>query len=229
MNLLLDPFFFFDCQTTGANPASGNLLEIAWCHASATDQTPGQVRSCLVKQTPNKEIPYRIQTLTGITKKDMESALSIQRVYRTVKDALSQCKSNQAIVHYASFERPFLMELFMRHGKEDFPLNLVCTYQIAKRIFPNLPTKGIRGLGGFFGAPNCAVKRSTHHVELTWLIWKGLVSALAEQGITTDDDLRNWLTMPVTTKRTKYEYPLFQRTPTHCYNWQSYLAQNESQ
>ncbi len=113
------------------------------------------------------------------------------------------------MVHYASFEKPFLHGLFEKHGDEPFPLEIICTYQIARRLFPNLPTRGIRGLGGFFGASNCELKRSSHHVEMTFSIWQGLVGELlAKQGIHNMQELQDWLKETAKTKRTKYQYPM---------------------
>jgi DNA polymerase III subunit epsilon len=208
MNLLRDRFLFLDCQTTGANPVNGALLEIAWCHSSASDPHPGAIQCSLVRQPDKREIPFRIQVITGISDDEMVNAVHGREIYQALKSHFAEHALNNAIVHYASFERPFLKELFERHGNEEFPLDLICTYQIAKRLYPNLPTRGIRGLGGFFGASNCELKRSSHHVEMTFSIWQGLVDELAKNGITNTDDLQEWLKEPVKLKRTKYQYPL---------------------
>ncbi len=208
MNLLRDRFLFLDCQTTGANPVNGALLEIAWCHSSASDLHPGAIQCSLVRQPDKREIPFRIQVITGISEDEMVNAVHGRDVYQTLKNHFNEHSIDKAIVHYASFERPFLHQLFEKHGKEEFPLDLICTYQIAKRLYPNLPTKGIRGLGGFFGAANCELKRSSHHVEMTFSIWQGLVNELAKNGIEKMEDLQEWLKEPVKVKRTKYQYPL---------------------
>lgn len=208
MNLLRDRFLFLDCQTTAANPVLGSILEIAWCDSSASEQHPGKIQCKLVSQPDKKEIPFRIQVITGISDEEMVNAVHEREIYFSLKKHCAENQINAAVVHYASFEKPFLHELFEKHGDEPFPLDLICTYQIARRLFPNLPTRGIRGLGGFFGASNCELKRSSHHVEMTFSIWQGLVGELAKQGIYSIEELRDWLKAPVKTKRTKYQYPL---------------------
>lgn len=208
MNLLRDSFLFLDCQTTGANPVLGGLLEVAWCQSSASEQNPGSINCTLVRQPDTREIPFRVQMITGISEDDMKDAVHEREVYFALKEHFNQHALKTAIVHYASFEKPFLKNLFEKHGNEEFPLELVCTHQIAKRLFPNLPTRGIRGLGGFFGASNCELKRSSHHVEITFSIWQGLVNELAKHNIHSMEELQDWLKTPVKTKRTKYEYPL---------------------
>ncbi|CAN5230716.1 hypothetical protein BH10CYA1_BH10CYA1_08040 [soil metagenome] len=208
MNLLHDRFLFLDCQTTGANPVLGAILEIAWCHSSASEQHPGAIQCNLVSQPNKKEIPFRIQVITGISEDEMVNAVHEREIYQSLKKHFTDNDLKTAVVHYASFEKPFLHGLFEKHGDQPFPLELICTYQIARRLFPNLPTRGIRGLGGFFGASNCELKRSSHHVEITFSIWQGLVGELAKQGIHSMEELQEWLKEPAKTKRTKYQYPM---------------------
>lgn len=208
MNLLRDRFLFLDCQTTAANPVLGGILEIAWCHSSASEAHPGDINCRLVSQPDRKEIPFRIQVITGISDEEMVNAVHEREIYFALKQHCSEHKINTAVVHYASFEKPFLHGLFEKHGEEPFPLDLICTYQIARRLFPNLPTRGIRGLSGFFGASNCELKRSSHHVEMTFSIWQGLVTELAKHDIHSMEQLREWLKEPVKAKRSKYQYPL---------------------
>ncbi len=208
MNLLRDRFLFLDCQTTGANPVQGGILEIAWCHSSASEPHPGNIQCQLVSQPDKREIPFRIQVITGISEEEMVNAVHEREIYFSLKRHCIDNQINAAVVHYASFEKPFLHGLFEKHGDEPFPLDLICTYQIARRLFPNLPTRGIRGLGGFFGASNSELKRSSHHVEMTFSIWQGLVNELAKHGIHGMEELREWLKQPAKAKRTKYEYPL---------------------
>lgn len=208
MNLLHDRFLFLDCQTTGANPVLGAILEIAWCHSSASEQLPSAIQCNLVSQPNKKEIPFRIQMITGISEEEMVNAVHEREVYQALKKHFTDNELKTAVVHYASFEKPFLHGLFEKHGDEPFPLDLICTYQIARRLFPNLPTRGIRGLGGFFGASNSEVKRSSHHVEMTFSIWRGLVGELAKYGIHDMPSLQEWLKEPAKVKRTKYQYPI---------------------
>lgn len=208
MNLLHDRFLFLDCQTTGANPVLGAILEIAWCHSSASEQHPGSIQCNLVSQPNKKEIPFRIQVITGISEEEMVNAVHEREVYQSLKKHFTDNQLKTAVVHYASFEKPFLHGLFEKHGDEPFPLDLICTYQIARRLFPNLPTRGIRGLGGFFGASNSELKRSSHHVEMTFSIWQGLVGELAKHGINDMLTLQEWLRAPAKVKRTKYQYPI---------------------
>jgi len=127
MNLLHDRFLFLDCQTTGANPVLGAILEIAWCHSSASEQHPGSIQCNLVSQPNKKEIPFRIQVITGISEEEMVNAVHEREVYQSLKKHFTDNQLKTAVVHYASFEKPFLHGLFEKHGDEPFPLDLICT------------------------------------------------------------------------------------------------------
>jgi DNA polymerase-3 subunit epsilon len=208
MNLLNDRFLFIDCQSTGAHPRNGHLLELAWCYASASDAAPCEIKCLLIKQPDSQPIPFRIQMITGITDDDMENAIEVSEVYSELQAQISTICGDRAVAHYATFERPFLSDLFQRHGADNFPLDLLCTYQIARRLFPDLPTRGIRGLGGFFGASDRELKRSSHHVETTLSIWRGLVAELIKEGVVCVDDLQEWLKKPGRVKAGKYQYPI---------------------
>jgi len=208
MNLLNDRFLFIDCQSTGAHPRNGHLLELAWCYASAADASPADIEGLLINQPESRPIPFRIQMITGITDDDMEGAIEVSEAYALLAAQLSTVGGVRAVAHYASFERPFLSDLFQRHGAADFPLELLCTYQIARRLYPDLPTRGIRGLGGFFGASDAQLKRSSHHVETTWSIWRGLVAELGKEGVFCLDDLQEWLKKPGRAKAGRYQFPI---------------------
>lgn len=205
MTLLDSKLVFFDLQTTGASPASGAPLEVAWTVGAAKDQHECVVYRYLLRQPDEQPVPRRIQALTGITDGDMESAVEWVHASGELQAALSNACMPGFVIHYAQFERPFLRALY-----EDFDsrFNLLCTHQIATRLFPNLPSRGIRGLAGYFGFPLDECKRADTHVIATFAIWQHLCGLLAERGILTLDDLQKWLETAPKAKRTKYEYPL---------------------
>ncbi|WP_413559182.1 GIY-YIG nuclease family protein [Bdellovibrio sp. HCB209] len=193
------PFFFFDLQTTGAKPESGAaILEMAWTSSD------GKTEASLI-QLPNEEkIPYRIQMITGIFNDDMVAANPADQVFADLEEKF---KSHRCIIHFAQFEKPFLAHQYSQWNKE-FPFEILCTHEIAKRLFPNLPTRGIKGLAGYFGYPSQDLKRAAQQTEATKAIWDGLLAELSKQGIETWDQLQEWLNVTPKVSRTKYEYPL---------------------
>jgi DNA polymerase-3 subunit epsilon len=198
-----------DCQTTGASPAHGSLLEIAWCLTTAQASPVEQIKSHLVSQPEGKSIPMRIQILTGIAPEQMSDAKEPSVVCEQLRELIASNNISHCIIHYSQFEKAFLNDLFAQFGGcESLPFELICTYQIARRLYPNLPTRSLRGMAGYFGATTGELKRSACHVEATWWIWQGLASELAARSITDFSQLKEWLMTEQPKKRAKYEYPL---------------------
>jgi DNA polymerase-3 subunit epsilon len=230
LNLKTHEFIFFDCQSTGASPGKGNVLEMAWSKCSA-EKEPDRLEAFLIKQPEGQSIPFMIQNLTGIVEADMTQAVDERFAYNQFLEQFHLFENEEsrvALIHYARFEQAFLRDLNNRHAPnviakdgallvaEDgertsesaLPFKIICTYEIARRLFPNLPTRGINGIAGFFGAHMPEIKRADCHVKATWSIWKGLAEELEKQGIFTLSQLDEWLTNVPATKRTKVEYPL---------------------
>lgn len=204
MNLNSMPHFFLDLQTTGSKPENSNILEMAFCSKHQG------MHSFLIEQPEKAEIPRRIQMITGVKNKDMEDAISFPEAMERLvhfTETVSDKKDTICIIHFAQFEKPFLNAAFTAIEKK-MPFSIICTHDIAKRLLPNLPTRGIKGLGGYFGFDAGELKRSAGHVEATTIIWEKLTQRLEEIGITTLDELSQWLIETPKATRSKYEYPL---------------------
>nr|BFD65327.1 hypothetical protein HAGR004_03490 [Bdellovibrio sp. HAGR004] len=191
------PVFFFDLQTTGAKPGAANILEMAWALSDLSE-----ARSHLVAQPDDQPVPKRILSLTGIRSEELESAKPLPQVFEIL---YSEISDRPAVIHFAQFEKPFLAASFEALNLREFPV--ICTHAIAKRLFPNLPAKGIKGLAGYFGHAAGEFKRGHSHVEATQVIWKHLLDELEKQHIMTLEDLNLWLNQEAP-KKTKYEYPM---------------------
>lgn len=201
------PVIFLDLQTTGSKPDNSHILEMAWGHSQHKS-----VSSYLVAQPENKPIPRRIQFITGIDEKLMAAASPLEDVLHQfslfLKSGLMDTEEKPVvIIHFAQFERPFLLAAY-KQIQQSLPFKIICTHDIAKRLLPNLPTRGLKGLAGYFGVPSADFKRAADHVEATKGIWKGLLQVLEEREILTLSTLHDWLQQTQVTTRNKYEYPL---------------------
>lgn len=206
MNLKTRNVLFLDLQTTGAKPGSAHILEVAWGSLHSEE-----IESHLVQQPEGLSIPRQIQFITGIGDQNMDQAITLSKCFSLLKEYLdSRWKPEEevvAIIHFAQFERPFLLEAYAQL-QQPLPFSLLCTHEIAKRLLPNLPTRGIKGLAGYFGIPSGELKRAANHVQATQVIWQGLIAHLAEKEIHTLEELRHWLQATPKVARVKYEYPL---------------------
>jgi len=208
-----------DCQATGANPQSGHLLEIGWIQTSAAaafDSETLRAKSFLVRLPADVEIPAAVQRITGITKADSGEALSAadiwQKLIQTARGiaAADQMDTCLTIIHYARFEKPFLKQLHAdAHHPDAFPLRIVCTHEIAKRLLPGLPRRGLRAVAGYFGHSVPQQRRSADHAIGTAVIWQNFVRQLtAECGIYHLDQLTDWLKRTTPKSRISRVYPM---------------------
>ena len=179
-----------DCQATAAS-TRGHLLELGWATAGVTlDDT--QTR--LIALPDGERVPSAVTRVTGITDAMLHEAVHASDAWRALLERASRLPQQPApaVAHFARFERPFLHAL--AGGLP--PLDLVCTHDIARRLFPNLPRRGLRALAGYFGRDAGPLRRSGDHVAATAFVWRELVRLLDAQGVVTWDALRDWLATP---------------------------------
>ncbi len=208
-----------DCQATGANPQKEHLLEIGWLKTSAAgrlspDALP--VMSYFAGLPPEVDIPKAVQRVTGISMEDLKEALTPadiwQKIIKIAKEiaAANQMDKCPAIIHYARFEAPFLKNLHAKNSRrDDFPFHIICTHEIAKRLLPGLPRRGLRAVAGYFGHSVAKSRRSADHAIATAVIWQNLIAQLkADLDIRNFDQLMDWLSSTPPQRRTGRDYPM---------------------
>ncbi|MGM0557823.1 MAG: exonuclease domain-containing protein [Myxococcota bacterium] len=206
-----------DCQSTGASPAHGHLLELAWARGRAEEPEPIELTSRVVALPEGESIPRRIQRMTGISDDELTDAVELEQVWRELRHsaaAIGEGPDARAVIHYARFERSFLGDAHTRHEPDsDFPLDIICTHRIAQRLFPELPRRGLRALAGYLGHTVPEDKRAAHHVAATAAIWHHTVRELdIEYGVTTLGELHEWLATREPTRRGGKGYALPRET-----------------
>ncbi|HEY8206266.1 MAG TPA: exonuclease domain-containing protein [Myxococcaceae bacterium] len=197
-----------DCQATGATPRHGHVIEIAWSRTAAA--LPGSLHHFLVSLPEGERVPRIVTQVTGLTTGELEGAPGPAEVWRALlKDIEGAGVPFPAVVHFATFEQRFLEDWHASHSPAGapFPLELFCTHQLARRIFPGLPTRGLHALAGHLGLVLEDQRRAADHVRATTLVWKALVPRLAERGAHTLEDLRALLAAPAP-KASRTDYPV---------------------
>ena len=184
-----------DCQATAAAPR-GHLLEIGWAQVRETVTRP---HACLIALPDGEEIPLAVSRITGISEHMMRGAVDRQFAWRALCDQAASLAQQPAptVIHFARFEQPFLRTL----AAGLFPLDVVCTRDIARRLLPDLPRCSLRALAGYFGRPVGALRRSADHVDATAFVWQALVRLLETTGVSTWSALHEWLAAPVESTR----------------------------
>jgi len=210
---------FLDCQATGASPPRGSLLEIGWAAAAAgsiESPFPEAVDSYLVRPPEGAAIPAAVTRVTGIEAEKLKTALLPEPVWQrldvSVRAVAAEADQNvcPAVIHFARFEIPFLRNIYARFAPDrPFPLQVVCTHEIARRILPGLPRKGLRAVAGYFGHAVGSQRRCSVHVQATAVIWRHLVRELRDNhSVESWEALRAWLESTAPPQRAARSYPL---------------------
>ena len=184
-----------DCQATAAFPR-GELLEVGWARSSASAAEEPEIETHVVAPEGPARLPRRVRELTGLTPQELKAAPPRERVAERLTRAVAEANAATpcvGVAHFARFEQPYLRALLS--SGDELPFELLCTHELARRLLPTLPRRGLRAVAGYLGHGVPELRRAAHHVAATLLIWRGLVSLLEEEhGIRELEDLRGWLT-----------------------------------
>lgn len=197
-----------DAQATGASPRHGHLLELGWAWAQAQD-TDVDVRARLILQPEGSEVPKIITRVTGIDDAALERARPVEEVWSELAATCAKRAPARAVIHCARFELSFLQSR-MPLG-EALPFDTLCTLELARRLLPGLPRRGLRALAGYFGLGVEQLRRSEDHVRATAFVWHHLAAMLAKKGIDHWDDAVA-LTRENAPKRGRKEFPMPRET-----------------
>jgi DNA polymerase III epsilon subunit-like protein len=198
-----------DCQSTGASPAHGSVLELGWCIARANDaERERTAEAHWIRPRTGERISAQVRQLTGFDESVLEQALAPEEAWQRLRRLLPQPGPMPAAIHFARFELSFLRDWSARFEPESaFPIDAVCVHAIACRLFPDLPRRNLRALAGFLGHGLHLERRSLGHVQATAFIWRRLVEVLASRGIHTWQELSSWLATaerPATPRKRRY-------------------------
>jgi len=180
------------------HPSIASLLEIAW-------EGPAGARQFLLKLPDEAEIPPRVSELTGITASDLSLAVDPEIALRALEEDLTP--DSVIVAHYSQFERAFLGELYSRLRGGELPWKFLCTYKIAQRLHPEVPSRNIRALVGFFSLGSSDLRRASQHAHATALIW----SKLGMEG-KSFEEIETWLAATKAAKPARVEFRIDRAT-----------------
>jgi DNA polymerase III subunit epsilon len=195
--LLSRAVWVIDCQTTGASPAHGVVLEIGWGLVTAAAPHVQHAETYWVALPRGERVSARVRELTGFDAALASDALAADEVWRRLRASMGHAERAPAAIHFAKFELAFLRDWSSRFEPDaSFPLDAVCLHAIATRLHPDLPRQSLRALAGYLGHGIDLVRRCAPHVEASAFIWHKLVAELAERGVFTWEELASWLGAP---------------------------------
>lgn len=172
-----------DLETTGLSPSYNNIIEIGIIKVSGltiTDSFHSLVN-------PQRDIPYYITQLTGITGQDVYEA----PFFEDIADKVAEFISGHIMVgHNLSFDKSFLKKEFAACGREVDVTHNLCTLKIARRIYPTLKSKSLGSVCRHLGINNLAEHRALGDAKVTAKLLIQMIAELKENfGIHFTDEL----------------------------------------
>ena len=213
-------FIAIDCQATGPHPRKGDLVELGWAVQQPRRQQrtfPAvSVANCLVRPEQPLELTRQFHRVTGISSDFLNDAIPPAEAWHALRQSACDMAAAQkrskclALIHYARYEMPFLNDLHIRYSdKGCFPFDVICTHEICRRAFPDLPRRGLRAIAGFLGYSIPPIRRAALHATATVSIWRHLVALLRDvYGVRTLNQLHRWLTISPTPTDRQRSFPM---------------------
>ena len=200
-----DSILFVDCQATHRNPQTGQLLEFAWLQ-NKPKQT---IQTARVKPPIAFVLSEKIKALTGIVEIELAAGDSIESIWQRFHQQRTHIGNTTIVAHYSRLEEAYLRHIHQQLERpETFTPAFICTYEIARRLFPGLPAHSLRSVAGFLGSSVLPQRRAEVHVAATQSIWKSCCTQLCSRyNIQTIAELQHWLKYRNTTKNQEKEFP----------------------
>jgi len=128
MRLLDAPLAIVDLETTGADPASDLITEVA----ILTVESSGRTAEWSTLVNPGSPIPGTIQMLTGITNEMVAAAPSFETI---AAELFERLQGRIFVAHNARFDYGFLRRALGRCGLK-FTAKTLCTVRLSRRLYP---------------------------------------------------------------------------------------------
>ncbi len=190
-----------DCQTTGASPSFGVVLELGWGVARANRAETAALQAHWIALPEGHSVPQQVQKLTGYDAGIVSAAIPESEAWQRLRSTVALAAAAPAAIHYARFELSFLRDWAARlEPQVPFSIDAVCVHAIALRLYPDLPRHSLRALAGYLGHGLDLARRSLGHVEATAFVWRKMCGELAVRGILTWEELQAWLAARVPAK-----------------------------
>ncbi len=176
-------FAVVDVETTGGRPSRGDrIVEIAVVAVRGRKIEP--VFDALVD--PGRGIPPFVASLTGIT----ESVVADRPEFGEIADdVLAALGGRVFVAHNARFDWTFLSAELKRTRDRVLSGPRVCTVRLARRLIPELKSRGLDQVAQFFGIPVTQRHRAGGDALATAAVLLKLLDLAWEAGARTLDDL----------------------------------------
>lgn len=153
-------FSVVDVETTGLRPTSSRVIEIGIvkvCNNVIIDRYSTFIN-------PGTRIPPFISSLTTITDEDVYDAPFFEHAAPEIMSLLSD---TVLVGHNLQFDFSFLKHEFQRAGNDEFNPLKICTLKIARKLYPELPSKSLGKVARHLHIRTKTLHRALDDAELT--------------------------------------------------------------
>jgi DNA polymerase III subunit epsilon len=125
-------YAIIDIETTGGSPKTEKITEIAIFVHDGTKIT----KEYATLINPERNIPYFITSLTGITN---EMVADAPKFYEVAKEIVEITEGMVFVAHNSSFDYGFIKQEFKSLGYE-FSRKQLCTVRLSRKLIPGMPS-----------------------------------------------------------------------------------------
>ncbi|PIC95890.1 ATP-dependent helicase DinG [Sporosarcina sp. P26b] len=152
-----------DLETTGHSPSKGDrIIQIAIVFIENNQIIDTYMRYV----HPQRSIPPFIHQLTSIGDEDVADAAPFEEIAEEVADLLAGCIF---VAHNTDFDVSFLQKEFIRCGMSQWYGKTIDTVELAKIMYPTLPSYRLQDIAESLGIPLQQAHRADDDAEATAL------------------------------------------------------------
>ena len=137
----MNEIVLIDIETTGLSPKTEQIIEIGAIIVNLDTYEEVALYETLVK--PTKRISPFITRLTGITNKDVENGISIERA---LSELAEFCGNRNMYAHNARFDKGFIRHFLTETETNYTETEWVDTIKIFRQSFPGRKSYKLEGL-----------------------------------------------------------------------------------
>ena len=167
-------FVVLDFETTGTSSRYARVIEVG-----IVRMKNGKIvdtYSSLIN--PGSQIPYQITLLTGISNEDVLNA----PYFEDLVDEIEEFMGNGILAaHNLPFDHAFLNSEFKRAGKSLRDTTKFCTLKLARKIYPELPSKSLGKMVKFLKVKHVGVHRALGDATATAKILDKMLHKLEDE------------------------------------------------
>ncbi|PHJ38927.1 hypothetical protein P378_06350 [Desulforamulus profundi] len=169
-------YVVLDFETTGFSPQTDEIIEIGAVKYRNGEEVDRY--GTLVK--PEKEIPFEVTKLTGITSEMLREAPAGPQALAALRDFIGD---TVLVAHNAAFDLGFLKVGFRKHLQQEVQNRVIDTLGVARVALPQLKNHKLDTLVKEFKIELANHHRAVDDAAATGKLWQILMKKVLEQGV----------------------------------------------